>query len=200
MGPGLATTGATVLHPEDQLVARCRMGDDEAFGQIYERYERPVYRYAYHLLGHRDDADDVKQDTFVKAHRSIRRFRGECSLQTWLLKICGNLCRDRLRSCANRLEVLSEPADLTDLRVTDNIDDDPEASAERACLMDAVLKALQGMPSAQREVIVLREVEDLSYEDIGNIVGRSQASVKLLVFRARRRFRERVAALLSVKG
>ncbi len=62
---------------EDQLVTRCRAGDLDAFSQVYDRYERQIYRYAYHILGHRDDADDIKQETFVKAYQAIGSFRSE---------------------------------------------------------------------------------------------------------------------------
>src|SRR5690349_17299729 len=82
---------------EQELIARCRAGDLDAFGLIYARHETSVFRYAYHLLGHHDDADDIKQETFLRAYRAIGTFRGDASMHTWLLKICGNLCRDRVR-------------------------------------------------------------------------------------------------------
>src|SRR5438034_8950251 len=114
----IAMHGITMQGTEDQLVARCRSGDLDAFGQIYSKYERQVYRYAYHLLSNRDDADDVKQETFVKAFQAMQGFRSEASLQTWLLKICGNLCRDRIKSWDRRnvqydarLEQASLPGD-----------------------------------------------------------------------------------------
>ena len=77
--------GVTMQGTEDQLVTRCRGGDLDAFGQIYAKYERQVYRYAYHLLGHRDDADDIMQETFLKAFQALAGFRSEASLQTCLM-------------------------------------------------------------------------------------------------------------------
>src|SRR5205807_4760918 len=94
----LATQEAFVHKPEDTVVARCRAGDLDAFGQVYAEHERHVFRYAYHLLGSREDADDVKQETFLRAFRAIAGFRADCSMRTWLLRICGNLCRDRIKS------------------------------------------------------------------------------------------------------
>lgn len=186
---------ASMQMPEDQLVARCRAGDLDAFGLVYVRYERQVFRYAYHLLGHREDADDVKQETFLKAHRAIGGFRSDSSLQTWLLKICGNLCRDRIKSWENRKVIY-------DSRVKRDCPDeegaqDPVAALERSQTKETILRALQGMPAGQREVVVLHDVEELNYEEIAAILGCSSASAKLRVFRARRALKERVTALLK---
>src|SRR5437660_7998669 len=92
------THTATLQRPEDGLLARCRAGDLDAFGLIYDEHERHVFRFAYHVLGKHDDADDVKQETFLRAYRALGNFRADCSLRTWLLRICANLCRDRIKS------------------------------------------------------------------------------------------------------
>ena len=90
----LAMRGVTMQATDEQLVARFRAGDIEAFSLVYAQYERHVFRYAYHLLGQREEADDVKQETFLKAYQALSKLRNDCSLHAWLLKICGNLCRD----------------------------------------------------------------------------------------------------------
>ena len=179
---------------EDQLAARCRAGDREAFSQVYACYERQVFRYAYHLLGHREDADDVKQETFVRAYQAIGKFRSESSLQTWLFKICGNLCRDRLKSWEKR-KVQYDAGLRSEEWRDEGYGSDPHALVERAETTATVLCALRGMPVAQREIIVLHDLEELSYQEIGEILGCSAVSAKLRVFRARRSLRERVQAL-----
>jgi RNA polymerase sigma-70 factor (ECF subfamily) len=184
---------------EDQLVARCRAGDLDAFAQVYAQYERQVYRYAFHLLGHRDDADDVKQETFVKAFLAMPGFRSEASLQTWLLKICGNLCRDRIKSWDKR-KVQYDARLEQDMLPGDAFAEDPMHVVARSQMTETVFLALQGMPAAQREIILLHEVEDLSYEEIANVLGCSRTSVKLRIFRARRCLKERVASLMKAKG
>jgi len=195
----IAARGATMQVTEDQLVARCRSGDVDAFAQIYAQYERQVYRYAYHLLGHRDDADDIKQETFVKAFQAMPGFRSEASLQTWLLKICGNLCRDKIKSWDRRK--VSYDARLEDDSLPgDAFAEDPMHIVARSQMTETVFLALQGMPAAQRDIILLHEVEDLSYEQIANVLGCSRTSVKLRIFRARRCLKERVASLLKAKG
>lgn len=193
----LATCEATVFEPEDSLLTRCRAGDLDAFGQVYAQYERQVFRYAWHLLGNADDADDVKQDTFLRAYRAISGFRNDCSLRTWLLRICTNLCRDRIKSQSRRREVLFDPHEAPQDLMWDDQAIDPHELAERSQMADVVRAALGGMPSDQRHIIVLREIEDLSYEEIADVIGCSRASVKLRLFRARQRLRERVESMLK---
>lgn len=184
---------------DQELIYRCREGDVEAFGQIYARYERQVYRFVYHMIGDPDDADDIKQDTFMKAYRSLATFRGECSLLTWLLKVAGNLCRDRLKSRSRRGEVALNLEVECDLRDTSDLGADPATLLERKDLNATVYRVLTGMPEAQRELIVLRDVEGLSYQQIADVLGCSVASVKLRLFRARRGFKDRVESLLKVR-
>ena len=185
--------------PEDVLLARCRAGDVEAFGQVYARYEQVVFRHAYHLLGDRDEAHDVRQETFIKAYGAVRRFRGECSLKTWLLMISTNLCRSRLRSRRRQAEVSWNALDL-DLSgrtalYSDGID--PHAAAEQSQMAEIVRRALDTLPAAHREVIVLRDVEGLSAEETARVLGCSRASVAVKLFRAHALLRARLRALLG---
>jgi RNA polymerase sigma-70 factor, ECF subfamily len=191
----------TALYPggEDDLAARCRAGDLDAFAQVYAQYQLPVFRYAYHLMGNRDDADDIKQETFLKAYQAIGNFRSASNLQTWLLKICFNLCRDRMRSWDRRHVVydstLREEAFLTGSDILD-----PAAIAERTEMTETVFHSLREMPKAQREILILHGVEDRSYDEIAGILGCTRAGVKLRLFRARRALKERVALLLKTRA
>ncbi len=192
----VAAHGVIMRVAEDQLVARCRAGDLDAYSQVYDKYERQVFRYAYHILGHREDADDIKQETFLKAFQAINTFRSESSLQTWLLKICGNLCRDKIKSWDRRKVTYDSTLRDDELGCSDEYDG-PQALAERKELTGIIMKALQGMPPAQREIIVLHEIQDLSYEEIAAVLGCSRTSIKLRLFRARRSLKERVASLMG---
>lgn len=184
---------------DKELVARCREGDPVAFGMVYERYERAVYRFAYHMLGDPDEADDIKQDTFVKAFRTIPGFRGDCSLLTWLLKVTGNLCRDKRKSQARRGETAILPELEATLYDTSERGSDPARQAERRFMRQSVHRVLGGLPEPQRELIVLRDLEGLSYQEIADVLGCSVASVKLRLFRARRSFKDRMESLLKSK-
>lgn len=185
--------------PEDDLVARCRGGDLDAFGRVYADYERHVFRLAYHILGHRDDADDVKQETFLRAYRGLDTFRGDCSLKTWLLRICANLCRDRIKSRDRRPEILFDPVEVPDVHLRDDRAVDPHEMVERGEAVATLRSALKGMPAEQREIIILRDIEDMSYEEVAEALGCTRASVKIRLFRARQRLRERVEALMAAR-
>ncbi len=182
---------------ERGLIARCRTGAEDALVRVYAEYGRQVFRYAYHLLGNVDDADDVKQETFLRAFRSIGTFRSECALRTWLLRICANLCRDRIRSCASKLEVLYDPLTTADWSGDTGRFMDPHSALEQAEMAGLLRKALSGMPVEQREIIVLRDVEELSCEEIAVVLGCSRTAVKVRTFRARRRLQERITALVK---
>jgi len=190
---------ATGQMTEEELISRCRAGELEAFAVIYDRYGTQVYRYAYHLLGHREDADDIKQETFVRAHQAIGKFRCEASLRTWLLRICANLCRDRIKSWERRKIAYNSELPEPLWNSSAHEDSSPYAVMERAETNALILRALHGLPAGHREVIILHDVEEMKYEEIAGILGCSHASAKLRVFRARRKLKERVIALLEVR-
>ncbi len=193
----IAVNRIAMLSSDKELLNSCRSGDIRALEKIYVLYERQVFRYAYHLLGNRDEADDMKQETFVKAYQAIAKFRGDSSLQTWLLKICGNLCRDRMKSWDRRKVQYDSRFDYDGFG-SDPHQNDPQMILEKAQVNETVMKALKGMPAAQREIIVLHEIEDLSHEEISVILSCTRTSVKLRLFRARKSLRERVHSLLDM--
>ncbi len=199
MYAGKGTHTVLVQHSDEEVVARCRSGDLEAFGLLYARYARQVYRFSYHMLGDADEADDIKQDTFLKAYQALHGFRGDCGLQTWLLKIAGNLCRDRLKSRARRGEIELIPEIADNLHDPVGIGTDPAAALERKHLQDTVHRVLGGLPEAQRVLIILRDIEGLNYQQIATVLGCSVSSVKLRLFRARRGFKERMESILKAR-
>ena len=182
---------------EARLTQSLREGDADAFAQIYALHQERVFRYAYHLLGHREDADDVKQETFLRAFEARKNFRNDCAVRTWLLAICGNICRDRIKSWERRrvradggirAETLAAPAE-----------NDPAKIVERADTQDIIRRALQGLPAAQREAVILHEIEGLSHQEMAAVLGCTVAGAKLRAFRARRVLKARVAILLGME-
>jgi RNA polymerase sigma-70 factor (ECF subfamily) len=191
---------SALKHPSDsELVARSKAGDVEAFGQLYARYERMVYRMAICMLGDPDEADDIKQNTFIKAYRAIESFRGDASFASWVLKVATNLCRDFLKVRGRRREVALVPAIEAQVYDPSVFGRDPARLYERQEFDRLVARVLAALPSNYREIIVLRDVEGLSYAQIGEVVGASTASVKLRLFRARRSLRERMDSVLNAR-
>jgi len=187
---------ACIQYPDEQLIARCHSGDLDAFSEIYARYERQVFRYAYRLLANKDDADDIRQETFVKAYQAIGKFRSEAGLQTWLLKICSNLCRDRIKSWEHR-KVEYHAEYRHDIACAHEHTGDPLCILERAETNGIIMRALQNLPINQREIIVLHDIEDKDYNEIADILGCTAISAKLRLFRARRNLQTRVKSLLE---
>jgi RNA polymerase sigma-70 factor (ECF subfamily) len=184
---GQATWAAAEASDEARLVARARTGEPDALATIFELYSQRVYRHAYFLSGDADEADDIVQETFLRAHRAIARFRADSSLTTWLLRIATNLCQDRQRRRRSHPEIPLSP-DLVAPHL------DPAAQAERAELVNRLLRILHGMPIADRTVLVLHLLEEFDYGQMGEVLGCSRNSAKMRTLRALHRFRERVAS------
>ena len=178
---------------ETNLLIRCRDGDQDAFAQMTTIYERPIFRYAFYMLGHWEDALDIQQETFVRAYQSIGAFRGDCSLNTWLLKICANLCRTHLRRRQAQGAVSLSHEDEENLEGRET--GDPYRLMAQAQDLEILRVALRSLPPAQRELIILREYEELSCEEIGVILGCATVTARVKLFRARKRLQERAEAL-----
>src|SRR5579871_4891734 len=190
-------TGVNVSEGDAQLIELSRAGDMAAFEQIYRRYERSIFRHSIYLLGSREDADDVKQETFLRAHRTLGSFRHDCDLQTWLYKICSNLCYDLLRRKQRRPQISLDTESIAGRLADDEERNNPALLAERAQTLDALLKILQGMPISQRHVITLYLLEGFDYGRIAEILGCARGSAKMRVLRSMEQYRARVASFLQ---
>ncbi|MES2464939.1 MAG: sigma-70 family RNA polymerase sigma factor [Armatimonadota bacterium] len=191
------------LLTERDLIARSCEGDRAAFEQLYVLYATGIYRCAYRLLEDADEADDIRQETFVRAYQSLARFRGEAGFRTYLLTICSNLCRDRMRQ-RQRRPVSSYGLAPSEFAVTSQTlareCTDPLSQLEQADQAERVWRALHRLPVAPREILLLRHVEGLEIEEIAQIVGCTKISVPVRLFRARRQFKDLFLALLREEG
>jgi len=157
-------------------VDAARAGDLDAFEVLVHRHQAPVYRVALRMLGTAADAEDVAQETFVQAWRSLARFHGNSAFATWLYRIATN----------RSLDVLAKrrpSEDLDDLQGDSSLD--PAAIYAQRERTAGVLDVVQALPPDQRAPLVLREFEGLSYEEIGAVLGISLAAVKGRIHRAR---------------
>lgn len=188
-----ATTGAVELSEDHVLVRRALAGDQEAFTTLVEKYKDPVYNVAYRMLGNPTEAEDVAQETFVRAYTQLRTYKEAHRFSTWLLSIASHLSIDQLR----RRRFLALP--LENVPFLDWIADlavGPEQAAVQGETSDEMQGLLQQLPPKYRAVLILRYWHDLSYEEIANALRLTPALVKARLHRAR----ELVARRMRAQG
>jgi RNA polymerase sigma-70 factor (ECF subfamily) len=177
------------------LVARCAQGDEIACAELVNEHQRMVFQLAYHLLGNREEALDVSQDVFLLVFRTLGRFRGQSQLRTWIYRIVVNQAKNRQRWWRRRLvsrqvsldEHIASHGELAAERVS------PERMLAQKELADRLWNALEQLPFDQRTVIVLREIDGLSYEDIAFSLNVTLGTVKSRLTRARQALRTALA-------
>ncbi len=185
---------------EARLVREIRAGDGDAFETLVREHQTRVYNLALRMTGNEEDALDISQETFLKAWRTLGKYRGDCSLGSWLYRIASNLSIDLLRKNKRRQteKVVSlddpgeddRPLELPDLR------EEPQTILEREENRRAVWECLEKLPEEQKIILVLRDVNGLSYEEIAASMGLELGTVKSRIFRAR----EKLANLLLDRG
>lgn len=187
----------------DTLLERLKGGDDNAFGELVNSHWDKIYNRANSLLDNHQDAEEVAQDTFIRARKSIGNFRGECSLSTWLYRIATNLAHNkhwywwrRKRSSSISLDTpIGEDGDMT---VCDTIEveaQDPAESAVTSELVELLPKAMASIPAKYADVLKLRNELDMSYDEIAEKLGLSVGTVKSRLSRAREFLREELEKL-----
>ena len=162
---------------EDAILVRAAQdGDIDAFEAIVRRHQAAVYRVARRILGSPADAQDVTQDTFVRAWRNLGRFRSDSTVSTWLYRIVTRRCLDVIAT-RRPTEHLDE-----DLQTSST---DPSENAEQRDRLRAVTRAIAMLPAEQRAALVLREFEALSYQEVADVLGTTVPAVKGRIHRAR---------------
>ena len=178
------------IEEENDAVRRVLDGDADAFSPLVEAYQKNVYNLALRMTGNPEDALDMAQEAFIRAYNSLSSFRGDSKFSVWLYRIVSNVCLDFLRARKGRTAVpLSQTGpDGEDAAL--EIPDEralPEAELERALTRDAVRRGLQALPYNQREILLLREIQGLSYEEIAAALSLEGGTVKSRIFRARKK-------------
>jgi RNA polymerase sigma factor (sigma-70 family) len=174
---------------DERLTELARGGSDSAFEAIVSRHRRPLVAHCSRIVGE-SDAEEAVQDALIKAHQALQRGDQVHNLQAWLRAIAGNASRNILRARAARPECL--PGDSDELGRSDD-------SSDRRVELDELLTAVRSLPVRQRDAIVMRELEGLSYAEIAARLGATDGSVRQLLNRARSAVRERLGALAGVE-
>jgi len=190
-----------VADSDAALVERCRSDDHRAFDQIVVLYKDRVLNYVRGMISDRDDADDIAQQTFVKAYVGLRSFQNRASLHTWILRIATNLCIDyrRRRGRPDRrpvyLGATGDDAQAAALEIVDTRCDPAQAYARQEMSL-LTRNAIEALPDRLRTVLILHDMEGLPYEEIARIVRCPLGTVKSRLFHARMNVREQLLPYL----
>jgi RNA polymerase sigma-70 factor (ECF subfamily) len=186
-----------LMNSPEQLIAAARRGDGEAFRLIFDRWARPLVSFVYDMVGDRALAEDLTQETFVRAYKYLDALRDESKFSTWLFSIAKNVAREHLRSAHSR----SHKVDLDDETVLELRDERPTPAG---ALLDKELNgvvrhALGALDEDKRLVFTLKVFQQRSYEEIAEITGFSVPKVKTDLHRARTEMRRRIRPYLGVQ-
>ncbi len=200
MGAGMTVSGTD----EDALIAQAREGDARAFGTLIRRYEGKIFRLAQHITQNREDAEDVLQETFLKAYEHLDQFQGNSKFYTWIVRIAVNQALMKLRKRKTDKSVsLDEQLDTGEDTVVREIaawDENPEQRYSREELNSILDSAVQSLAPPYRAVFLLRDVEDLSTEETAEALDLSIPAVKSRLLRARLQLREKLTRYFKRKG
>jgi RNA polymerase sigma-70 factor (ECF subfamily) len=176
----------------DELIEVAKAGDHQAFEELVRHTYADTYTLAFRLVGDEEDARDVVQETYLRAHKGLRRFRGDAQFSTWLHRITANCANTYLgRHGRHRHEPLPDDPLIAD----DHPQRDPEQLVGIGDLRQQLSEALLGLPPKLRAVVVLRDIYDLSHQTIAEQLGISESAAKVRLHRARKRLRERLYPL-----
>jgi len=197
-GQGSGADEAPSGRTEEEIVSAAKKGDAGAFEELVRMTQDRLYNLAFRITGHREEAEDVLQEAYLRAHRSLGSFEGTSQIYTWLYRITVNACLTRGRKVGRRSDVegvsLDAPAG-TDVESTlagtfASGDGDPGEAISRNERAARVHEAIGELPNEYRTVVVLRDIEGLSYEELGEVTGSSRAAIKSRLHRARQRLAE----------
>ena len=168
----------------DEIIQRCLSGDQDAWAQIVRQHWRKVFNIAYKFTGKHDEAEDLTQDVFLKIFKSLDTFDRRANFQTWLVSVSRNLCIDHYRSVRKERETIDravDPGDLTPAAPTVS----PVAALEQADRVTLLKKALANLPPTLRSAVLLRDIQELSYQEIADKLELPEGTVKSRINRGR---------------
>lgn len=181
------------MSAERGFISRAKRGDTRAFEYLMTQHAQYVYNLVYRLVGSREEAEDLSQEVFLKAWRNIKSFRGDAQFKTWLYRIATNLCYNRMPNLKRELDAIDASDDLSMIS-------GGTAVESEVILLEAgrtLHAALQTMPANYRLLLILRHLQDFSYNEISEITNMPLGTVKTGIFRARAMLKERLTSPIS---
>ena len=188
---GLRQRGDQMTREEELKTVESVLGGDvNAFETLVLSYEKNVYNLALRMVKNPEDASDMAQEAFIRAYNSLASFRGESKFSVWLYRIVSNVCLDFLRSRSRHptvsLSVENDEGEETELDIPDE-SQSPEALLERRLTRDSVRRGLDALSEEYRQILLLREIQGLSYDEIAETLSMELGTVKSRIFRARKK-------------
>mgnify|MGYP002784305834 CR=1 FL=1 len=170
--------------PLESLIQQCLDGDQAAWDEIVRRHRRKVFNLAYKFVGRHDEAEDLTQDIFLKIFKSLRTFDRRANFQTWLISVSRNLCIDHYRSVRKERETIDRDVDASELTPASR-EPGPMASLEQRDRVTLLREALSALPETLRTAVVLRDLQELSYQEIADRLQLAEGTVKSRINRGR---------------
>ncbi len=189
------------MDPDAQRMLQFQNGDRAAFEDLFEKYHRPILNFCFRFLGNSHEAEDITQDTFIQAYLAAFRYQPLTKFSTWLYTIAKNLCLNRLRE--GRMEVslqFSDPMNEEESLLEEQIEShhpSPDQQLEEKELAEIVQEAIRSLPATLRLPLILQRYQELSYEEIAQVMGCSVTAVKLRLHRAKGLLAQRLAPYLE---
>lgn len=179
---------------DDQIIERTLAGETDAFSLLVQRWERPIYGLSLRMLGRDEDARDVCQETFLAAFRNLRKFRGEAKFSSWIYRIALNACHTKLRRRGGMVErsIDEEDEDGRRLEIADRRGETVSDLLHRDQKARLVRRALHALPPEMRQVIVMKEYEDLTFAEISEILEIPVSTVKSRLYTGLQQMRSRL--------
>ena len=178
----------------DSLIERCLKGDQTAWETIVRLYWRKVFNIAYKFVGRHDEAEDLTQDVFLKLFKSIKTFDRRANFSTWLISVSRNLCIDHYRSVRREHDAVTHDIDVVTLAQPSTIDS-PYAMLERRDRVALLRSALDKLAPSLRMAVMLRDIQELSYQEIATRLGVPEGTVKSRINRGRTELARQIARL-----
>lgn len=188
---------------EKELVKRSQEGDIESFEKLISQYQKKVFNIALGMIRNYDDAYDASQEVFLRVYKSIKKFKGQSSFSTWLYRITTNVCLDELRKRKKNInnisidqEILLENGEV--FRQIEDHENIPDLQAEKNELNRIIRNAIYNLSDEHKEVIVLRDIQGFSYNDIANIIKCPEGTVKSRINRSRKILKEALKSKMEL--